>query len=52
MQEILAKITLGENVQSKGIEEKNFVQQVTVEIADIKKMGYEISIPGEWPDGD
>ena len=50
MQEIITKITLGDEVTGKNTEEKDFITQSKLDIADIKKMGYEVSIPPEFPE--
>jgi hypothetical protein len=50
MQEIVAAVTLGADPRPKDAEERRFVDRTTHDVAGIRALGHEVSIPPEWPD--
>ena len=50
MQKIMTQITLGSEPKAENSEEKIFIEKVKLDIADIIKLGREVSIPSEFPE--
>ena len=50
MQKIMTQITLGSEPKAENNEEKIFIEKVKLDIADIIKLGREVSIPSEFPE--
>jgi hypothetical protein len=50
MQEIVTAVTLGESPRPANAEEKAFVDRTVHDVAGVKALGHEVSIPPEWPD--
>ena len=49
---ILTFFTLGKSPKGDNEEEIRFIEQVTIEVAEIKAHGGQVSIPSEWPEAD
>jgi hypothetical protein len=50
MQKIVTDVTLGRDPKPTNPEEKRFVDRTIHDVAGAKALGYEVSIPPEWPD--
>jgi len=49
MQDLVTAVTLGERPEGKDAEEGRFIARTVHDVAGIKSLGHEVSIPPEWP---